>query len=404
MAGITGMGDTFDLPNFVGPLFQLTPADTPYLSMSGGLTGGEVADATVFNWQTYDLRDASQNTRVEGLAAPTAEQRVRATVRNVVQIHQETVDVSYTKQAATGQYSDIGSAHPHIDGVTDTSVLSELDWQVTQMLKQIARDVEYSFINGTFVEPANNSTARQTRGISEAIVTNVENQQVATDDVTGEDADDVVDAVAHPFSLNDQVRFTALTGGSNLSIDRHYYCITVNANDFQLSLTKGGAAVSFGSDITATSTLVQLAALTDVMVIDALQSGWEDGGFQESETTTIWTNAYNKRVLTTQFITNGNYREQSRNVGGVNVTTIETDFGRLNVALNRHLRTHEVIIASMEMVAPVFLPIPGKGFLFVKPLADTGANDQRMIYGEIGHKYGHERFHAKVTNVTGGIT
>lgn len=404
MAGITGMGDTFDLPNLVGPLIGLTPQDTPYLSMSGGMSGGEAADASVFTWQTYDLRAASQLTRLEGAAAPTAEERVRATVRNVVEIHQETIDISWTKQAATGQYSDIGSSHPHIEGLTDTSVLNEMDWQTEQMVKQVARDVEYAFLNGTFVEPANNSTARQTRGIVEAITTNVEDQATNATNVTGETADDLIDATAHPFSDNDQVRFTALVGGSTFTIDRGYYVVSKLANSFQLANTKAGTALALGSNITATSTLVQLAPLTSVMVIDALQSGWENGGFQESEATTIWVNAFNKRVLTTQFITNNNYRELSRNVGGVNVTTIETDFGRLNVALNRHLRTHEVVIASMELVSPVFLPIENKGFLFSVPLAQLGANNQRMLYGEIGHKYGHERFHAKVLNVTADIT
>jgi hypothetical protein len=33
-------GTTFNLPNFVGELFELTPADTPFLSAIGGLTGG----------------------------------------------------------------------------------------------------------------------------------------------------------------------------------------------------------------------------------------------------------------------------------------------------------------------------------------------------------------------------
>jgi len=403
MAGITGMADTFDAPNFVGPLFGLTPQDTPYLSMSGGMSGGEAADATMFTWQTYDLRAASQNTRLEGAAAPTAEERIRATVRNVVEIHQETIDISWTKQAATGQYGALASSHPQIEGLTDTSVLNEMDWQTEQMVKQVARDVEYSFINGTFVEPANNSTARQTRGIVEAITTNVIDLGTLATDVTGETADDLIDDVAHPFTDNDQVRFTALVGGSNLTIDRAYYVVSELANSFQLANTKGGTPLALGSNITATSTLIKLAPLTDVAIIDALQLGWENGGFSESEATTIWVNAFNKRQLTTQFITDGNYREQSRNVGGVNVLTIETDFGRLNVALNRHLRTHEVVIASMELVSPVFLPIENKGFLFSVPLSLVGANNQRMLYGEIGHKYGHERFHAKVLNTTADI-
>src|SRR3954471_23417466 len=104
MAGITGQGTTFNLPNYVGELFALSRETTPFLSAIGGLSGGRSTNATEFEWQTYDLRDASQGRQaLEGANAPTAEQRVRANVRNVVEIHHEAVEVSYTKQAATSQ-------------------------------------------------------------------------------------------------------------------------------------------------------------------------------------------------------------------------------------------------------------------------------------------------------------
>lgn len=57
MAGITGIGTTFTLPNYHGELFGITPADTPLLSAIGGLTGGRRASSTAFEWQTYDLRN-----------------------------------------------------------------------------------------------------------------------------------------------------------------------------------------------------------------------------------------------------------------------------------------------------------------------------------------------------------
>ena len=57
MAGITALGTTYNLPNFVGELFAASPEDTPFLSAIGGLTGGESVGSTVFSWQGYDLRD-----------------------------------------------------------------------------------------------------------------------------------------------------------------------------------------------------------------------------------------------------------------------------------------------------------------------------------------------------------
>jgi hypothetical protein len=96
MSGITGIGTTFNLPNYHGELFALTPDETPFLSAIGGLTGGGQTSSVEFEWQTYDLRDPNQQTRVrvEGATAPGAEARVRSNVRNVAQIHQEKVSVS----------------------------------------------------------------------------------------------------------------------------------------------------------------------------------------------------------------------------------------------------------------------------------------------------------------------
>ena len=149
MAGsVTGVGTTYGLPNYVGELFALSPADTPLLSAIGGLTGGGQTDATQFEWQTYDLRDASQTTRTEGAVAPASESRVRGNVRNVCQIHQEKVEVSYTKQAAIRQYGTPSSAPYRSADGADNPVADELDWQTMQALKSVALDVNWSFING----------------------------------------------------------------------------------------------------------------------------------------------------------------------------------------------------------------------------------------------------------------
>lgn len=167
MPGITGMGTTFDLPNFVGDLFNITPEDTPLLSAIGGLTGGRQANDKRFEWQYFDLRDAeADRQRVEGDDAPDSELRVRANAHNVVEIHQEAVELSYTEQAVSQGNFDTTARGSN-------PVTNEMRWQMDQQLKQVARDVEASFISGTFAEPANNLTPRATRGLLEAIVTNV---------------------------------------------------------------------------------------------------------------------------------------------------------------------------------------------------------------------------------------
>lgn len=326
MPGITGMGTTFNLPNYVGELFSVSPEDTPFLSAIGGLTGGRPANSTHFTWSGYDLRDASETRqRVEGAAAPDAEGRARFGVMNVVEIHQESIDTSYTKQAATGQFGDLGAAHPNVAGVSgENAITDEHGWQIAQALKQIARDVEMSFIRGTYADPGTNASPRRTRGLLEAIDTHA------------------VDAAGEP--------------------------------------------------------------LTEALLLDLMQDVWESGGISESETATLMVGARQKRNLTRIFITERGFQEQTRDVGGVSLQTIETDFGRLNLLMNRWMPADAVVVTSLEQCAPRFLPIPGKGFLFQEDLAKIGASDRTQIYGEIGLEYGNELTHGKLTGLatTGG--
>lgn len=317
MPGIVGQGNTFNLPNYVGELFNTSPEDTPLLSSIGGLTGGQsTGGSTLFEWQYHDLRDADENRqRVEGAPAPDGEGRVRRSARNVVEIHQEAVEISYTKQATQGQRSTASEAMVTLGGTVLPA--SELAWQIDQQLKQVARDVEKTFIVGQFQDPENNTSPRKTRGLLEAIATNV--------------------------AVCDE--------------------------------------------------------LTETAVLDLFQEAWSNGGLQESETRTVIVNATLKRALTRIFIKDRDFQESSRNVGGVNLQTFETDFGRANIMLNRYMPERDLVVASLEDLAPRFLEIPNKGHFFVEPLAKTGASDKVQLYGEIGLKYGNERKHGKLSIV-----
>ncbi|KFI58730.1 hypothetical protein [Bifidobacterium gallicum] len=49
MPDITGMGTTYNLPNYVGERFAASREDTPLLSSIGGLTGGRPTKSTRFS-------------------------------------------------------------------------------------------------------------------------------------------------------------------------------------------------------------------------------------------------------------------------------------------------------------------------------------------------------------------
>ncbi|WP_329622926.1 DUF5309 domain-containing protein [Streptomyces sp. NBC_01255] len=397
MAGITGMGTTFDLPNYANELFALTPADTPFLSAIGGLTGGGMTGGVEFEWQTYDLRDPSQRTRVEGATAPTAEGRIRAGVRNVAQIHQEKVSVSYTKQAAMGMLATPGAA-PFRGADGSNPVSNELDWQVAQALKSIALDVNWSFINGTYANPTTNATARKTRGLLAAIVSNRIAKGVTTTGATS--ATDTITATAHGLVDGDKIVFTATSTATGIVAGRIYYVDAIDANTFKVATSSGGTAITLGTATGIAYTNPWETALTTDHVSDLLQLAYDNGGISEQETATLIVNSAQRRAVTKAFASAyGQFTETSRTVGGVAVDTIITDFGTLNVMMDRHAPQDTITVASLEQCRPVFLNVPGKGVMFEEPLAKTGASDEVQLYGEIGLEYGNEKAHAAMTGL-----
>jgi hypothetical protein len=61
----------------------------------------------------------------------------------------------------------------------------------------------------------------------------------------------IITVVGHAFANGDTVAFSSLTGGSGLFTNSKYFVVNVSGNTFQLSLTSGGGAITFTSDITA---------------------------------------------------------------------------------------------------------------------------------------------------------
>lgn len=396
MAGITGMGTTFALPNYVGELFGLTPEDTPLLSAIGGLTGGGMTTAVEYEWQSYDLRDPAIRTRVEGAVAPTAEERARGNIRNVCQIHQEKVSVSYTKQAAIGQIASPQAA-PFNAVPGNNPVTNELDWQVVQALKSVSLDVNYSFINGTYNNPATNATARRTRGILQAITTNRVSK--ATSTVTGlSSATDTITETANALANDDKIIFTSIGDMTNVVAGRTYYVVSKATNTFKVAATLGGTAITLGTSTTNVDYVKpRTTALLTTDIDDLAQLAYDNGGLSESATATIVVNSPQKRAITRAYAEAGvkiTYVDPSRTMGGVTVDTVITDFGKFNIMLDRHMPRDAIAILSMEQLRPVLLNIPGKGVFFEEPLAKVGASDEVQIYGEIGLEYGVEKAHA----------
>lgn len=316
MATVSGQGTTFNLPNYTGELFSVSPSDTPFLSAIGGLGSGKSTTSVEFEWQTEDLEATSaNNAKVEGAAAPAGSEVSRSNVTNVVEIHQEAIEVSYTKQAATG-------LHNGINNEASNPVRDELSHQTMLKLKKIAVDVEKSFLTGVYAKPGTNATPRTTRGVVTAITTNV-------------------------FA----------NAGTN-------------------------------------------RALTKAIVDNALRDMFTNGAPLDENTVFMVGAAQKVNLSNVYNAGNLNVATSSRNIGGVAIDTLITDFGTFGVMTNRWYPANQIGIVNLGVCAPVFLNVPGKGHLFVEPLAKTGASEKYQIYGEIGLEYGPEVYHGAIKDLS----
>lgn len=384
MAGITGLGTTYGLPNYTGELINLTPSQTPILNIAGR-NPGQVPDWEL-EWQTKDRRANAQNVALEGADAPTAVARVRANVTNVTEIHQSAVQISYTKLAATGRLSGVaqqGTANP---------VTNEVAEQVTDELASMGRDVEFSFLHGRYNKPTDNTTARKTRGLIPAITTNVTNKGTLLTGVTS--ATDTLTKASHGLSDGDRVVFTDMgTLADGVVNPQQAYYVVSAATTFKVSATSGGSAITLGTATGIKITKVWSTALTYDHLGEFIQGVYDNGGMRGGENGLL-VNSRQKRAVTKAIAgAFGQADPVMGTIGGVSVETVITDFGPLSVILHDLVPVDSIVASSLNELRAVFTEIPGKGHMFAEPLAKTGASEKVQLYGEVGLKYGAEQHH-----------
>lgn len=85
----------------------------------------------------------------------------------MTQIFQESVGISYAKQSNMGTLSGLNVAGQQANPI------NELDFQVAAKMQKVNRDIEFTFIQGTYNKANSDATVNKTRGLVEAITTNV---------------------------------------------------------------------------------------------------------------------------------------------------------------------------------------------------------------------------------------
>lgn len=167
------MADTFatsfGVLNYSGMLFNKGNTRTPLSSIIGGRakTTNHVEFVT---GQEYNGGGAGSQPGISenaSLTAPEASVVTREQKTNVTQIFMESVGISYAKESNMGTLAGVNIANQSANPV------NELDFQVAAKMQKIARDIEYTFINGVYNKATKDSEINKTRGLIPAITSNV---------------------------------------------------------------------------------------------------------------------------------------------------------------------------------------------------------------------------------------
>lgn len=316
------MADTFATSfavlNYSGMLFNKGNTRTPLSSIIGSRakTTNHVEFVT---GQEYSSAGGTQPAISEtaSLTAPDATVVTRAQKTNVTQIFQETVGISYAKMSNMGTLSGVNIANQQANPI------NELDFQVAAKIQKIARDMEFTFIQGAYNKATDDSKINKTRGLTTAITTNTTAMASKPLGLW-----DVADMVKKIYGAN------APTNGLVL------WCDAV--------------------------TMFQINA-------DAVQNG-----------------------LTVV--------PAAREINGIALSSVVTPLGVVYLYLGECLPSGTALLLNLDVIAPVYQPVPGKGNFFLEPLSKTGAGEKYQLFGQVGLDHGPEWYHGKFTGISTSFT
>ena len=90
----------------------------------------------------------------------------------------------------------------------------------------------------------------------------------------------------------------------------------------------------------------------------------------------------------------------AREVNGIALSSVITPIGVVYLMLGEYLPAGTALLLNIDVIAPVYQPVPGKGNFFLEQLAKTGAGEKYQLFGQIGLDYGPEWYHAKFTGIS----
>ena len=310
---------SFGVLNYSGMLFNKGNTRTPLSSIIGGRakTTNHVEFVIGQEYTGGGVGSQPGISETASLTAPDASVATRSQSTNVTQIFMESVGISYAKQSNMGTLSGV-----NIQGQSANPV-NELDFQVAVKMQKVARDIEYTFINGAYAKATKDADANKTRGLVSAITSN-----------------------------------TKAMGNKPLG-------------------------------------------LWDVA--EMLKKVYESNA--PTQNLVLWCDAITMFQINADAVNNGlTVIPASREVNGIALSSVVTPLGVVYLYLGECLPAGTALLLNLDVIAPVYQPVPGKGNFFLEPLAKTGAGEKYQLFGQLGLDHGPEWYHGKFTGIATTFT
>ncbi len=310
---------SFGVLNYSGMLFNRGNTRTPLSSIIGGRAKTTNHVEFVIGQEYTGGGNGSQPgiSETASLTAPDASVATRSQSTNVTQIFMESVGISYAKQSNMGTLSGM-----NVQGQKANPV-NELDFQVAVKMQKVARDIEYTFIQGEYNKADSDATVNKTRGLVSAITSNTK--------ALGK----------KPLGLWD--------------------------------------------------------------VAEMLKKIYESNA--PTQNLVLWCDAITMFQINADAVNNGlSIVPASREVNGIALSSVVTPLGVVYLYLGECLPAGTALLLNLDVISPVYQPVPGKGNFFLEPLAKTGAGEKYQLFGQVGLDHGPEWYHGKFTGIATTFT
>lgn len=115
----------------------------------------------------------------------------------------------------------------------------------------------------------------------------------------------------------------------------------------------------------------------------------------------LWCDAITLFQINADAVQNGlTVMPAAREINGIALSSVVTPIGLVYLYLGECLPAGTALLLNLDVIAPVYQPVPGKGNFFLEQLAKVGAGEKYQLFGQIGLDHGPEWYHGKFTGIS----